>query len=310
MSKVCIVGDTHFSPKQPVSRKDNYPETLLKKLDSLLELCIDNNVRDVIFLGDLINNNQMTMEYFIILYRYFSQFSKFNIKLHTVIGNHDINHGNEEFLDKSPLAILFESKLFNNKDFIRDNCKFTLKNYYDTIDKLEPIKEGGVNILIGHYFYLSGFNDIYHTLSPEDCKRLGYNYYFLGHDHTPYESLRINGYEVHRPGSFSRATSDTCQVTRDNIKVCLFDTETLGISYLDIPNVLLSKDVYKESKLISKLIDKDNIDTTLSQDIDDLINDLSFDFSGDIYKVLDEMNLEDKVKDAVIKYLEEEGMYR
>lgn len=310
MSKVCIVGDTHFSPKQPMSRKDNYPETLLNKLDNLLELCKSNYITDVIFLGDLINNNQMTMEYFIILFKHFTEFTKCNIKLHTIIGNHDINHGNEEFLDKSPLTILFESKLFNNKDFIIDNCRFTLKNYYDDVDSLNINNNSNINILIGHYFYLSGFNDTKHTLLPEKCKELIYDYYFLGHDHTPYEPLCINGYEVHRPGSFSRATSETCQVSRDTIQVCIFDTDTLEVEYKNIPNVLPSKDVYKESKLISKLLDKEEIDTTLSKDIDDLINDLSFNFSGDIYKVLDEMNLKENIKNIVVKYLEEEGIYR
>ena len=310
MSKVCIVGDTHFSPKQPMSRKDNYPETLLNKLDNLLELCKSNYITDVIFLGDLINNNQMTMEYFIILFKHFTEFTKYNIKLHTIIGNHDINHGNEEFLDKSPLTILFESKLFNNKDFIIDNCRFTLKNYYDDVDSLNIDNNSNINILVGHYFYLSGFNDTKHTLLPEKCKELIYDYYFLGHDHTPYEPLCINGYEVHRPGSFSRATSETCQVSRDTIQVCIFDTDTLEVEYKNIPNVLPSKDVYKESKLISKLLDKEEIDTTLSKDIDDLINDLSFNFSGDIYKVLDEMNLKEDIKNIVVKYLEEEGIYR
>lgn len=310
MSKVCIVGDTHFSPKQPMSRKDNYPETLLNKLDNLLELCKSNYITDVIFLGDLINNNQMTMEYFIILFKHFIEFTKCNIKLHTIIGNHDINHGNEEFLDKSPLTILFESKLFNNKDFIIDNCRFTLKNYYDDVDSLNINNNSNINILVGHYFYLSGFNDTKHTLLPEKCKELIYDYYFLGHDHTPYEPLCINGYEVHRPGSFSRATSETCQVSRDTIQVCIFDTDTLEVEYKNIPNVLPSKDVYKESKLISKLLDKEEIDTTLSKDIDDLINDLSFNFSGDIYKVLDEMNLKEEIKNIVVKYLEEEGIYR
>lgn len=310
MSKILIVGDTHFSPKQPMSRKDDYPNTLLNKLDSLLELAKNNNVGDIIFLGDLINNNQMTMEYFIKLFKHFNEFKNNNINLFSIIGNHDIQHGNEEFLDKSPLTILFESGLFSNKDFIRDNCKFTLKNFYDTIDKFESVNEGGVNILIGHYFYLNGFNDKYHTLSPEDCSRLGYQFYFLGHDHTPYEQVIFKNYQVHRPGSFSRATSETCQMSRDNIRVCLFDTMTLKVDYLDIPNVLPSKDVYKESKMISKLVDKSDIDTTLSEDINNLINDLSFNFSSDIYKVLDEMNLEDKVKDRVTKYLEEEGMYR
>ena len=68
MSKVMFVGDTHFSPRTPVSRKDDYPETLLSKLNSLRSMCIDLDIKTVVFLGDLINTSQMNMEYFIKLY--------------------------------------------------------------------------------------------------------------------------------------------------------------------------------------------------------------------------------------------------
>ena len=304
MSKVMFVGDCHFSPRTPVSRKDDYPETLLNKLDSLVRLCMEKEVKDIVFLGDLINNNQMTMEYFIKLYKKFLEFVVADIKLHTVIGNHDIQHGNPEFLDKSPMSILLDSGLFSNKDFIKDNVRFKLVNYYDPLELIEKAYPGMTNIFIGHFFYLSGFGDMAHTLSPDLCKKLGYDLYLLGHDHTPYEPLSINGYEVHRPGSFSRATSDTCQVNRDEIRVCIFDTKTHKMEYKNIPNVLPSKDIYKESKLLSKL-NESSIDISLSEDIDNLINSLTFDFSSDIYKVLDDMNLEEEVKRKAIECLDE-----
>ena len=313
MSKVMFVGDCHFSPRTPVSRKDDYPETLLSKLNSLHSMCLDLGITTVVFLGDLINTSQMNTEYFIKLYGAFSNFKEDGIELKTIIGNHDIAHGNVDFLDKSPLTILFASKLFSNFDFSIDDCYFRLENYYCGVDSLVPFKgiitNAKYGVFVGHYFYLSGFGDMAHTLTPDLCKKLGYNLYLLGHDHTPYEPLSINGYEVHRPGSFSRATSDTCQVNRDEIGVCIFDTETHKMEYKNIPNVLPSKDVYKESKLLSKL-NESSIDISLSEDIDNLIDSLTFDFSSDIYKVLDDMNLEEEVKKKAIEYLESEGMFR
>lgn len=313
MSKIAIIGDTHFSPKTPVSRKDDYPNTLLNKLNNLLLDCINNNVTDCIFLGDLINANQMTMDYFIRLYKQFLQFSTNNIKLHLILGNHDLPHGNEEFLVKSPIAILLDSELFNNKSFVIDDCYFELSNYYNTVDKLQIHNEFHnihCKVFCGHYFYLSGYNDTLHTITPEICNKLDYQFYFLGHDHTPYDVLKLKTYEVHRPGSFSRATSDTCQISRDNINFCIFDTETKTVEYKAIQNTLLSKDIYKEAKLLSKLNETENIDTTLSEDIENLISSLSFNFSSDIYTVLDSLNIEQNVKERVIKYLEEEGIYR
>lgn len=309
MSKIAIIGDCHFSPKTPVSRKDDYPETLLNKLDNLFNVCSTLKVSDCIFLGDLINANQMTMEYFIKLYKRLLVFNKENIRLHTIVGNHDVQHGNQEFLEKSPISLLVDSNLVSNKDFIKDNVRFKLVNYYEPFDVIEEAYPGMINVFIGHLFYLSGFEDTAHTLSPEQCKKLGYQFYFLGHDHTPYEPLKINGYQVHRPGSFSRATSETCQVSRDEIKICVLNTDTLDVEYLSLPGVLPSKDVYKESKLLEKA-NESNIDITLSENIDELINSMTFNFSSDIYKVLDEMNLEEDIKNKAVEYLESEGMYR
>jgi len=309
MSKVAIVGDTHFSPRTPVSRKDDYPETLLNKLNSLFKYCVDNKISDCVFLGDLINANQMNMEYFIKLFKVFLTFFNNNISLHTIIGNHDIQHGNQEFLEKSPITLLLDSNLISNEDFIRDNVRFKLVNYYTPLTLIEATYPGMFNVLVGHLFYLNGFNDTQHTLTPELCKQLGYDIYFLGHDHTPYDPLNVNGYQVHRPGSFSRATSDTCQVNRDTIQFCVFDTTTHKVDYVDLPGVLPSKDIYKESKLLSKLNESNN-DITLSEEIDELIDNLTFDFSSDIYKVVDEMELSEEIRNKVIEYLESEGMFR
>lgn len=309
MSKIAIIGDTHFSPRTPVSRKDDYPETLMNKLGNLLKYCVDNNVSDCIFLGDLINANQMNMEYFIRLYKQLLEFSGNNIRLHTIIGNHDVQHGNEEFLEKSPISLLVDSNLVSNKDFVKDNVRFKLVNYYEPLDLIEDAYPGMFNVFIGHLFYLSGFGDQAHTLSPELCSKLGYDVYFLGHDHSPYEPLIKKDYKVYRPGSFSRATSDTCQVNRDNIQICIFNTETCNTDYVNLPGVLPSKDIYKEAKLLSKVNERD-IEITLSEEIDELIDNLTFDFSSDIYKVLDEMKLEEDIKSKVIEYLEREGMFR
>lgn len=315
MSKIVIVGDTHFSPKTPVSRKDDYPNTLLDKLDSLLELCIKENATDCIFLGDLINANQMTIEYLVKLYTHFIAFKSNNIQLHTCLGNHDLPYSNEEYLDKSAISLFINSKLFNTVSFVRDDTYFEIVDYFKSVETLKPFQSGNLlhniicRVFIGHYFYLNGFKDSCHTLTPELCKELNYNFYFLGHDHTPYDPLVKKDYEVHRPGSFSRATSDTCQVNRDTVQVCIFDTNTHTVEYKNIPGVLPSKDVYKETKLISKM-NESNLEDTLSENIDNLIDSMTFDFSSDIYTVLDSLDIKEEIKNKVTEYLVEEGLFR
>lgn len=86
MTKILIVGDTHYSPRQPVSRQDDYPQTLLDKTQSLLQLAIDQKVEHLIFLGDLINTSQITLPYLFKLIKVLQMFKINNIELHSIIG--------------------------------------------------------------------------------------------------------------------------------------------------------------------------------------------------------------------------------
>ena len=306
MSKMMLVGDVHLSPRIPVSRKDDYPETLLNKLDSLRQLAIQNDVSDVIFLGDMFNTKHMTLSYFTKCFIKLKAFDDQGITLHTVVGNHDILYDNESTLEESPMMLLFESDIIDVRPvFTKEDTTVYLYNFTKPIEDITaPLKSEEYNILVGHYFYLTGFNDVHHTLTPTDCTNLKYNAYVLGHDHTPYSPVKLKGYEVHRPGSLSRGTSQTCHVNRDNIQVVLFDTKTHTFDYVNLPNVLPPSEVYKEDHLIDKVTL-----TSISESLQDLLADLTFDNSSDIYATLNQIPMNDKVRALIVSYLNAEGIY-
>lgn len=306
MSKIIFVGDVHLSPRIPVSRKDNYPETLLNKLDSLRKLAVDNKVSDIVFLGDLFNTKHMTLPYFTKCFVKLKAFEDQGIILHTIVGNHDILYDNDSTLEESPIKLLYESELIQPEaQFTRGDTSVYLYNFTQTVDTItKPNNSSAYNILVGHYFYLLGFNDTQHTLTPDMCQALQYNAYLLGHDHTPYSPTKVKGYEVHRPGSLSRGTSQTCHVNRDNIQVVLFDTTTHQFTYLDLPNVLPARDVYKEDHLIDKVTL-----TSVTDSLQDLLADLTFNNSSDIFETLNQIPMEPRIKELIITYLNDEGIY-
>lgn len=303
MSKIMFVGDLHLSPRIPLARKDDYPTTLLNKLHSLQKLALDQKVTDLVFLGDLFNTRHMTLAYFVKCFQQFKDMQSAGLQLHLIIGNHDILYNNEDMTQESPIQILLDSQLFNNQTFQRDDTTISLFNYTETTQTL-PVNTQTYNILVGHYFYLFGFSDEEHSLSHEQCTDLKYQAYILGHDHTPYDPIKKQTYEVHRPGSFSRGTSQTCQVNRDNIQVVLFDTTTHKFTYQDIPNIIPSKDVYKENHLIDKVTL-----STISESLQDLLSDLTFDNSSDIFQTLNSIPMEDAVRQLITSYLNAEGVY-
>lgn len=307
MSKVLIIGDVHLSPRTPASRKDKYADTMISKLSSLSDLITKHNVEHLIFLGDLFNTKHMTLPYFIKCFTLFKDLHNTGVKLHLVIGNHDIYYNSESTMEESPIQILLDSDIFENSDFTIGKTSFHLFNYTIpvlNIPKVQNDQADSYNVLIGHYFYNLGFNDDEHTITKELAQSLGYNSYILGHDHTVYSPVETKHYVVHRPGSFSRGTSHTSQMSRDSIQVILFDADELTYDYLDVPNVLPSKDVYKELASVSKMSFYD-----MDMSLEKLLSSLDFNNSSDIFSTLSTIEMDSDVKELVYSYLQDEGMF-
>lgn len=307
MGNILFVGDTHFSNRIPISRKDDYPNTLITKLRSLGSLIQPNDVTDVIFLGDLFNTKNLDLAYFTrVLEEFLKIKSTTGVNLYTVIGNHDLLYRNRELLDSTPISMLRLIGVFEDVEEIKLG-DYTFR-FCDFTTDVFSIPKASVNneFLIGHYFYENGFNDVEHTLTDELCTSLGYKYYVLGHDHTPYDPVINGSYSVYRPGSFSRGTSQTAQVHRESVDVLLFNTTTSKFTSLSIPGVYSIKDVFKEEVLLSK-----TLDTSLkSLDIDfkEFLNSFKFDSSQSLIDTLNEMNLDEDVYNLLIKYLRLGGL--
>ena len=309
MSKVLIVGDTHFQNRIPISRKDDYPNTLINKLKGLGELIEKYQVSDCIFLGDLFNTKNLDLAYFTSVFNTFKQIKdKTHVKFYTIVGNHDLLYRNRELLVSSPITLLTITNVFEQtKELDTLNIggvDFTFADYTLPVDQISDATSDD-SVFIGHYFFDNGWGDTSHTLTHALCKKLGYKFYFLGHDHTPYEPL-IKGYQIHRPGSFSRGTSESCQVKRDNIQVCLFDTNFKAVSYLDLPNVLSSKAVYRDDLLINKALDTSL--SSLSEDFSVFLDAFKYDGTEDILNTLDKLQIDPQVKELLLKYLRLGGL--
>jgi predicted phosphodiesterase len=307
VGNILFVGDTHFSNKIPISRKDDYPNTLISKLQSLGKLFEAYDVTDVIFLGDLFNTKGLDLGYFTRVLKEFLHIKALTgVRFYTVVGNHDLLYRNRELLDASPISMLRLVEAFEDVQEC-DIQGYTFR-FCDFTTSVTDIPKATTNneFLIGHYFFENGFNDVEHTLTVDLCKSLGYKYYVLGHDHTPYEPVFKNGFCVYRPGSFSRGTSQTAQIKRETVDVLLFDTAKCSFSLIAIPDVLSVKDAFKEQVLIDKVLDTSL--KSLNVDFTEFLDNFKFDSSQSVLTTLQDMNLDDDVYQLLIKYLRLGGL--
>lgn len=303
MTNVLFIGDVHLSPQTPISRKDDYPTTILNKLTSIIPLLQQHDIKHIIFLGDLFNTRNLTLKYLIQCYQSLKQLSQYS-QLHLIVGNHDILYATEDTLNQSPIQLLLDSNLFTKESFSVDDTTFNLFDYTTPTTQLPQSPSTNYNILVGHYFYNLGFGDTEHTITKQQALDLHYDAYVLGHDHTPYEPILTDTYEVHRPGSLSRASSNTSQLHRSFIQVLLYTTVKHTFTYLDVPNVLPPDQVYKDTIFTLP-------DFSLDSDIDfsQLLSQFDYDNTQDIEQALSSIQIPEDIYLIVIQYLHDEGIF-
>ena len=94
MAKIMFVGDTHFQSESPSSRKEDpehYRQTQLDKLESIKQICIKEDIHNLIILGDVYNSSiNIYTPYLTKLYEVFRDFKDNKIEPLQITGRHDI----------------------------------------------------------------------------------------------------------------------------------------------------------------------------------------------------------------------------
>lgn len=295
MSKIYFIPDVHLQEQSPRSRKDAYPTTVLEKLDFIVNKANEEKAT-TIFLGDLFNAVNMPMIYF---YRIVDVFKKFNKTPYIIAGNHDYPRTNPEMLPRTPLGLLNNIGLINYLDILDiDSIKIKGFHYWEQLKQSEV--NNGKTICVAHIFYEDPFAEE-HNLHLKDIEELGYDYYVLGHDHTPYDDVKVGNSIIYRPGSLTRGTANDKQLIRDNVYILEYDTLLDQFKKVAVP-CMPAKDVFNESIFLRK--EEDKLDTKK------VLDKLVFTSNDSIYDVLDKSEQDDEVKKIVEDYLQAAGIFR
>lgn len=300
MSKIYFIPDVHLQEQSPRSRKDNYPSVVLEKLEYIVDY-VNKADGMTVFLGDLFNAVNMPMIYF---YRVVDVFKKFKNKPYISIGNHDFPRNNSDLLPRTPLGLLNNIGLIEYLQHYEVEGRVVLEgvHYWQSIHKayqltstVTPMKK----ICVAHMFYEDAFAQE-HNLHADEAIELGYDYYVLGHDHTPYEDTHVGSSTIYRVGSLTRGTANDKQLIRDKVYMLEYDTETDTFTKIPIP-CLPARDVFRETVFLRK-------EEKIS--MDKILDNLVFTSNDSIYDMLDNSEYSKEIKDIVEQYLQSAGIFR
>lgn len=312
--RIGFVGDLHLNTATPKSRIDNYPETLVEKLESLRILCLNNDIKYLVFLGDIFHKPAQPVSFIYQVLQKFLDFKNSGIQCYAISGNHDISFESLDTLSKSALGILFEVNAlvpFSDIYVKGTRTPVHIKGFHYTEEPTEPDDFTYYNIMVAHMFY--EFDLSKESLNKEDLARLKYNMVVLGHDHTPYDLLTedtISGkVRVVRPGSFSRGTSHSYNINRSIFIDVLNINGQINIKRFVVPSKP-SDQIFSSTVLDNT--DLKELNKELSEQFIDLVNRIySQDTSSfDVYQALDSSTASQEVKDRIVMYLEQSGIFR
>lgn len=305
---ILIVGDTHFTGKNPIARLDDIVEVQFDKWEEIVMLSNKHNV-PIIHTGDIFNVSIIANS---ILTQIGSIMENLKNPLYFVWGNHDLMYHSLDLWDRTSLGILWAN---NNKIKHISEIYIDYKIEFDYIDWGGTLGFTGANeILLTHKAVVSEHKMGKGSWILEDkdfCMNIdndpnlkGYKLIICGHWHKPYifkhkKTLVIN------PGPVLRRSIEEWLMP----SVILLNTDTL-----------LYKRIYLETALPpEKVLSKKHIEQKIESYTDGIIKfieqlkyitktDKSKSFMTNLFKKLDShelpKNVENILRNTISKLVE------
>jgi len=109
--KILYLTDTHLKEKNPVSRIDNYLDSLMLKLIEVAEIATELSVDYIIHGGDFFDQAHQSVYLLNRVLEFFDKIPKRLLPIHVVLGNHEWRGRWEDWREKSALKTLMEMNL-------------------------------------------------------------------------------------------------------------------------------------------------------------------------------------------------------
>lgn len=244
--KLCILGDTHFGARGDSLIFHNYFKKFYDEI--FFPYLTENEIKDVFQLGDLFDRRKFINFNSLYLSRkyFFDKCERLGIKLHALVGNHDVAF-------KNTLEVNSPTLLLNEYNNIELYDEFTTVNFdgvdIDVVpwicDKneqmiLEGMKDSKSQICFGH-FEISGFEMEKGHMCESGLDKKTFQKYDVvlsGHFHHKSNDGNIN--YVGTP--YELTWSDY----NDNKGFHIFDTETREMTFIKNTFSMFSKVTYDD----------------------------------------------------------------
>lgn len=267
--KLVFVTDTHARAKNPISRKDDFQATVMKKLSWVVDYA--NSIdATIIHGGDWLQRPDVSPNLIGMLGKILL---KAKNPIYSVIGNHDIYSYNIDTFERTPLSILTKCGIITQipQDVlleIGDNVFLKGVSAHPLLDKNgrtcdykisyeESEGRDGIYILVVHGFLADhdwGPN-VPHTKIDDTVEGNVADFVLTGHEHSGYGIIEKHDgphkISYCNPGSLLRVTAGVGDM-RDEVRVAVIDTEAETIELVNVDIAKPADEVLDRDKLVEE----------------------------------------------------------
>lgn len=310
MTTFLLLNDIHMASKGPVTRLDDWPETIFGKLEQVAMLARKVHASAICVAGDIFHLKSRTS--YAILYRMVAWglgLQRDGIAVLGIPGNHDEAFNRVDSIPTQALGLMFLSGAMQD-------ASYTLTQFGDVgvsgvpypdaqqLDNFRKIENpSGRGVLMAHGFASPKGGDFFGepVLRYEDLVTLPFDVFHFGHDHRDAGVTTVGGKQMVNIGSLARGSLSADATARDvKVAVVTYDADGPPV----IQQVRLAVKPAAEIFDLALKAQKDRERGEIEKFVGSLTTDLSGMGRVDFTERLRLLDLPDEVRKRVTTYLD------
>lgn len=229
--KLLFMADIHIQPRAPISRRDDFASTALRKMKWVFELSQSLQVDAIVNLGDLFHYKDPNRTPYWLLSQVYTKmtYREWKCDLYTICGNHDLQSSGVQSLSRQPIGLLIQAGalLHSTEIFLKgwhisfvDHQPRILETFASAVPKPRVDMH---NLLCAHIPVTpDGSPD---SFSYQQLAMLGYDVVIYGHMHVNVAPTLVGNTIIAAPGALTRGTISAVDLASQP-SVLYLDTDT------------------------------------------------------------------------------------
>lgn len=312
--RMLFFTDTHIRGTNPQNRKDNFVDTIFRKLEEVFDIAKENDVDILIHGGDIFDRPDIApslVRDFIVL------IDRYSLPIYAVAGNHDMFGQNPVTLNRTMLGLLDGAGIIRllspgEKLYFKDGNKkiqLTGQHYFYGLDvdsgkqsyivKKDKDVDVAIHIVHGMLLEKPFFEGMAYTLI-EDILDTEADITLSGHYHSGFTTKCIDNKYFINPGSLVRINNSLNELLRMP-KVVLLDLQNeIKIQELYLKRALPGEEVLDRTKVETMAFRERKLSEFI-QSVNSTGNYDTFDINNIIEQISKQQNLKEEVIKEALK---------